>query len=196
MSNGKPRTSLIVVVGILFECGLGGVAWALGWVFGQPVLDSFHWNVAAVALGAAATVPMLLLFLACLHCPIGPMERIRQFSEEVIRPLFVTATVPQLALLALAAGLGEEMLFRGFLQACLVRWTGTWPGVGVASIVFGLLHFITPTYAVLASLLGLYLGWLYLGTGNLLPAVVAHALYDFLALLYLLRPRVGDRTLS
>jgi membrane protease YdiL (CAAX protease family) len=48
---------------------------------------------------------------------------------------------------------------------------------------------VTPTYAVLAGAVGLYLGWLAVTTGGVwLPAVV-HALYDVVALALLLRMR-------
>jgi membrane protease YdiL (CAAX protease family) len=59
----------------------------------------------------------------------------------------------------------------------------------LAAALFGVLHFITPAYAVLAGLLGLYMGVLYLVTGNLLVPIVVHSLYDFVALLYLVRWR-------
>ena len=55
--------------------------------------------------------------------------------------------------------------------------------------MFGLLHPITRAYAVIAALLGAYLGGLWLAGGNLLTPIVAHALYDFVALVYLLRLR-------
>jgi membrane protease YdiL (CAAX protease family) len=55
------------------------------------------------------------------------------------------------------------------------------------------MHPMTPAYAVLASLAGAYLGWAYLATENLLVPVLAHALYDFTALVYLLRkPGAAD----
>ena len=39
---------------------------------------------------------------------------------------------------------------------------------------------------MLAGLIGIYLGWLLAATDNLLVPIVAHAAYDFLALVYLL----------
>ena len=59
--------------------------------------------------------------------------------------------------------------------------------------VFGLLHFITPLYALLAGLMGLYLGWLYEATGNLIVPMIVHGLYDFAALVYLVRIRRPER---
>ena len=61
--------------------------------------------------------------------------------------------------------------------------------LSVASVLFGLGHLITPVYAVLAAVIGFYLGALFLATDNLLIAIVAHGLYDFVALLYLIRRR-------
>jgi membrane protease YdiL (CAAX protease family) len=89
-------------------------------------------------------------------------------------------------LISLAAGVGEELLFRGLLQAAIADWLHPWAGLGIASLVFGLAHSITRTYAVLATLLGAYLGGLWLACDNLLAPMITHALYDFLALLYLI----------
>jgi membrane protease YdiL (CAAX protease family) len=61
------------------------------------------------------------------------------------------------------------------------------PAVALASAVFGLLHAITPTYAILATVMGAYLGVVWIASGNLLAPIVAHALYDFVALVWLLR---------
>ena len=64
-------------------------------------------------------------------------------------------------------------------------------GLLAAALLFGLLHSITPAYAILAGLVGLYLGGLWLACGNLLTPIVAHGTYDFLALVYLVRVRGG-----
>ena len=59
----------------------------------------------------------------------------------------------------------------------------------IASVVFGVMHSITVTYAILAGLVGFYLGWVWLVHGNLLVIIVAHSFYDFFALVYLTRGR-------
>jgi hypothetical protein len=48
-------------------------------------------------------------------------------------------------------------------------------------------HCITPTYAVLAGVIGGYLGGLLEGANNILAPIVTHALYDFLAFLIVAR---------
>jgi membrane protease YdiL (CAAX protease family) len=82
------------------------------------------------------------------------------------------------------------MLFRGLLQPAIAGlWAGpagVWLGLAGASLLFGLAHAVTRAYVVLAALVGAYLGGLWLATGNLLVPVVAHGLYDFAAILWLL----------
>ena len=60
-----------------------------------------------------------------------------------------------------------------------------WWALLLTSVVFGLGHLITPAYALLAGLLGFYLGTLALVYDNLLLVMTVHGLYDFLALIYL-----------
>jgi membrane protease YdiL (CAAX protease family) len=134
-----------------------------------------------------------LLFWLCLKCPLEPFKEITRIVDEVIAPLFRDCRLVQLAVIAALAGLGEEMLFRGVIQAAVAAEIagphGPWLGLAVAAILFGLLHPVTPTYALLAGLIGGSLGWLWLLTGNLLVPVTAHAMYDFLVLLYFVKWR-------
>jgi membrane protease YdiL (CAAX protease family) len=88
------------------------------------------------------------------------------------------------------------MLFRGVLQGVFTRWLpSAWLAVALVSVLFGILHAVTFSYAVMATLMGAYLGWLRNETGNLLAPIITHALYDFVVLLYLLRgPGSEERT--
>jgi membrane protease YdiL (CAAX protease family) len=178
----------IVLVAVLVEGGLALLAVFLGRLFGQAMLLDLSWDPGGWLWGAAAAVPMAALFAAMNRWPVGPLARIRRFGEEVVRPLLAGCTVIDLLGISVLAGVGEEMLFRDFLQGACQRWFGAVaPAVAVASLAFGLLHAVTPTYAVLAALLGAYLGVVWWLSGNLMVAIVAHALYDFAALLWLMR---------
>jgi membrane protease YdiL (CAAX protease family) len=90
-----------------------------------------------------------------------------------------------LVFISILAGLGEEMFFRGWLQPYLVQYIDTVPALLLASLLFGLFHPISLVYVLFATLFGLYLGLLLLVTDNLLPPIIAHAFYDFVALVYL-----------
>jgi membrane protease YdiL (CAAX protease family) len=187
-----PGRHQLVLFAVLLEGGLAVLALGLGWLFGQPAWADLHWDPRDAALGALASLPLLLVFLICTRWPVGPLARIRQFADEVIRPLFAACRLPDLAVISLLAGFGEEMLFRGVIQGVLSRWLGPWTGVPLAGILFGLMHLITLSYAVMAALMGIYLGWVWAASENLLVVIVAHALYDFLALVYLVGTRPGQ----
>jgi membrane protease YdiL (CAAX protease family) len=185
------RRLAVLLAGVGFEGGLGVLAWLLGWLFGQDPLGRGRWDAAAAGWGVLACLPMLAAFLLAHRSNHAPFVRIRRFLDDVLIPLLRGCSLAELALLAALAGLGEEMLFRGFLQDGVNLWwpTGTpWPGLLVASVAFGLLHPLSKTYVLFAALLGLYLGLVYEWSGgNLLVVAVAHGAYDFVLLAYLVR---------
>jgi membrane protease YdiL (CAAX protease family) len=109
------------------------------------------------------------------------------FVVGELGPILARRSPAELALLAALAGVGEELLFRGLLQAGLMRVMPSYLALVCASALFGLAHFATSTYAIVAGLMGLYLGGIFLLQGNLLAPIVTHALYDFVALLLVVR---------
>jgi membrane protease YdiL (CAAX protease family) len=187
MQEILPLRRRLVWLGGLLEGSLGLVAGLLGWFFDQPWWDRIHWEMEAAVWGIGTCVPMLCGFVGCMYSRLGPLARIKQFSQEIVGPLFASCTVLDLAALSLLAGFGEETLFRGFLQSAFAEWVHPWGGLVLASLLFGLLHPITPTYFLLASLIGAYLGSVWLISENLLVVILAHALYDFVVLVVLVR---------
>ena len=189
----QPTPAGISSFAAAFEGGLAILAVVLGWLFGVTPTETIHWSLAAVVWGLAATLPMLVQLWVCVSIPWRPFANITRSVDETLRPLLQHCSLIDLAAISLLAGFGEELLFRGFLQQLIGDWIGgslgIWAGLAVASVVFGLLHAITPTYAVVACLYGLLLGGLWIATGNLLAPIIAHAVYDFLALVYFIRIR-------
>lgn len=177
----------LMSLAVLFEGGMIVLALLLGWLTDIPILGAMKWNLADLGLGIAVCVPMLLLFAACIRWPIGSLRSIREFTDEVIRPMFRTCSVFDLAVICVLAGFGEEALFRGLLQPLLERYCEPWLAIAVASLAFGIMHPITPTYAALATGVGIYLGVIFKWNENLAVVMLAHGLYDFVALLYLTR---------
>ncbi len=192
MTDNPPSRRFAVLLAVAFEGGLLVLALGLGWLVKEPPLAQLVGRWGDLGLGLAASLPLVLGLGLCVRWPIGPLGKIKQFSEEVIVPIFRGCTVADLALISLLAGLGEEFLFRGVIQGSLDRRFGVGIGLAIASVLFGLVHLVTWTYAVLAGLIGLYFGLLVYFTDNLLTAIVPHALYDFIALVYLTRRRPQD----
>jgi hypothetical protein len=85
--------------------------------------------------------------------------------------------------LAVAAGVGEELFFRGYLQTRLVERWGRWVGIGLTSLAFGALHFdwIHSTYAFAV---GLLLGWAADRAGSIRPVMAVHVLNNAMALVF------------
>jgi uncharacterized protein len=197
MSDTLSHRSLLLAIAV--EGGLAVVAFAIGWLFGYWPAIGMGWaspaaseQLEAIGLGVIATLPPLVALVILDRVPIAPLDRVRQIAEYAIREMFPNPRLWQLALVAAMAGLGEELLFRGLVQAGLARLiggvAGVWIALVIASLVFGVFHWLSTTYALLAALAGVYFGWLLIATGSLWPPILAHALYDFVALWYLLRP--------
>jgi uncharacterized protein len=192
-----PTRDVVIILAIFFEFGLALLSLILGWLLGRPPLARFQWSSNAALWGILATIPLVLMFLGMLRWPIGPLARVRELCDNEVVPLMKGSALSDLALYSISAGVGEEMLFRGVLQATLIGWLhfwlgdwgGTACGVGLASLIFGICHPISLTYAVSAAILGVYFGTLWILTGNLLTVMVTHALYDFAVIAYLLRIR-------
>lgn len=183
---GESRTS-VVALALAVEGGLVLVAVVVGWLVGQSPLARIDWTLRGTWLGLAAATPMIAALVLVTRWPIGPFAQLEEYMRRAILPLFRSCSLLELALISALAGLGEEMLFRGVAQAGLERASDSaWLALMVASLLFGLAHLITPTYAILAGLIGVYLGWLFLASDNLLVPIVTHAAYDFVALVFLL----------
>jgi len=176
---------------VLVEGGLGLVAIVLAWLFSVPLREQISPPgrplLFAVARGVLVTLPMLAAFFCLVHSSRATFRRLREQVEWLIREMFPAGSVPQFAMVALLAGVSEELLFRGVIQYLLAHWTTPVTGLALASLLFGLAHALSKLYFVLATLIGLCFGWLVFRYNDLVAPMVAHSLYDFAALVYLSR---------
>ena len=179
----------MITVAVIFEGSLGLVAVVIAWLLGVPLRDHFRWDAVAWWAGVVATLPLLVGLLWIRRARWRPLARLNAVVDRLVGELFATASLLDLALISLLAGLGEELLFRGVLQTVLTRWIDPVPALVIAGVLFGLVHSITRTYAVVAAVVGIYLGWLFWHFDNLLAPIVTHALYDFIALAIITRGR-------
>ena len=186
MNQRQPETRNITPMAAGFEASLAIVAIGLGWLLGVNPLETLTWKPAAMGWGVAAAVPLFVMLWLIVKFPRGPFRKLIDVVDTLLLTMFHGASLAELAVVALMAGIGEELLFRGVVQTALAQWTASpSAAVLVAGVLFGLIHSVTRTYAALAAVVGVYLGWVWLATGNMLAPVVAHAVYDFGALWYL-----------
>ncbi len=98
------------------------------------------------------------------------------------------------ALLSLAAGVFEELVFRGFLPLFLVPWTGSYLGGALpVAVIFGFLHAYQGRHgiartAVMGGMLAAGVVW----TGSLWPSIFAHAALDLILGLVLAKSLLGE----
>ena len=167
------------------------MAWGLARWTGTSPLEDIRPSLSAVLWGVAAFLPLALGLAWMLTTSWGPIRRLVALVTEQIGPALAASSAAELALLALAAGVSEEVLFRGVVQVGLARAIPTWLAVTATSVAFGMVHYASRAYALVAGLMGAYLGILFFLQGNLLAPIVTHTLYDFVALLCVARrPRV------
>jgi CAAX protease family protein len=167
------------------EAGLALLALALGPLLGVSPLLELRANWSAVLWGLGATGPLLVGLAWVLGRRRGPLRDLTEMVVEQLGPVLASRTIAQLMLLAALAGVAEELLFRGVVQGGLTRVMPGALAIVTASALFGLAHFASVTYALLAGLIGLYLGMLFLAQGSLVAPIITHGLYDLAALLSL-----------
>lgn len=183
----QPLLAALVAEALLIPLALG-----LALLLGQTPWAEFPRPLGTLVIAVAATVP-LAAGLA-LFGRYGPdwFRELESLVQPAVEMLFQGRGRAIVILASLLAGFGEELLFRGVLQAWLTGSMGPWPALGLAAVVFGLMHAVSRAYFVVATVMGLYLGLLYQLSGNLLLACLVHALYDWFAIEYVLREIARD----
>lgn len=140
----------------------------------------------ALGLAAAATGAICAIFLLGgpllreLGFPAADVDMVMRYITESPLALFLWITL----VAWFAAGLGEELLWRGFLFDRMQRLRGLagrdWLVVAAQAFIFALPHgYQGISGIILTGSIGLLLGWMRLRTGgNLWPLVIAHAAVD------------------
>lgn len=178
---------IIVPIAVIVELLLGLLGALLANWQAIPLREMLESSPDGVIRGLAATLPMLAMLVVVVRSQWPPLVQLRRQVQSLTRQLFENATWWELGLISAAAGVGEEILFRGALQPIVSGWTTPLAGLIIVSIAFGLAHAASPAYFWLATAVGAYLGWLTFYYNDLVTPIIAHGVYDFIALLWLQR---------
>jgi membrane protease YdiL (CAAX protease family) len=173
----------------LFEGSLLIVALVLGKIAGVDPFASLHFSESAIFYGLFGAAPLFLLLMVLSHLNADAVRTIRQLLLETLGASLHRFQWQDLLVLSAIAGISEEVLFRGVIQPWMETAWGMTPALLLSNAIFGLLHAVTPLYALLAGLVGVYLG-LALDYGeqrNLLTPILVHGVYDFLAFMVIMR---------
>jgi membrane protease YdiL (CAAX protease family) len=157
----------VVGVGLFTRRSLRQIALRLGLYW-----PGWRWICGSVGVAIALVIFGTFFDSLMAHLTPEQSKSIQQVSAQLLKN--VNSWVPAMAI-ALAAGIGEEILFRGALQPRL--------GIMAAALLFAVLH---AQYAIsLATLeifiLGVFLGLLRRRAGTT-AAIIAHSTYDMILL--------------
>ncbi|MCH2182074.1 MAG: CPBP family intramembrane metalloprotease [Mariniblastus sp.] len=175
----------LVVIALLISCyGFYDPQQPLSKIDFQLLLESLFW-------GGLATIPLVGYLFFFHFFPVPVLRPLRDVVERDLAPLFKRLKWYECALIALLAGFCEELLFRWALQGGIGAWIGGPEGVVcgllVSSLLFGLCHWVNKEYAATTFLIGLYFGALMIWSGTFLVPAVSHFLFDWVAIIYIVK---------
>ena len=103
--------------------------------------------------GTAAAFPLLAALGWMLTTGHEWIRRLVALVEQEVGAFLAPLSLLQLGALAAIAGFSEEVLFRGVLLPALARELTPLGGLVASSLLFGLVHFASREYAVVAGVI-------------------------------------------
>lgn len=189
MSRGR-----LLALALAFEAVAFLLAVAIAGASGTPLRGSARFSLAGVAAGTVSGAALAGLALAAMRTRWRPLIELGEVAREITRRFFRDATFVDLLVISALAGMAEEALFRGAIQATVSLAWGPAAGIAAGALVFGLAHALTFGYAVTAGLMGVAMGILFEATGDLAAPILSHAVYDLIVLLALRRNLASQST--
>ena len=174
---GKSR---VVRLEVILATALVLVAVLWNWIRDLGLETALEGSLANVLIGLSSTA-LLCTSLAFVtfewSSRVLLLREMKGIWDGLLAPLGKSLTLREIAIVAILSGVSEELFFRGILQPEI--------GIVAASLCFGLLHPVNLSYVVWATVVGFGFGVLVETTGSLIPAMICHGGYNFVALIYL-----------
>ena len=172
----------VLILALLTQLGLIALSWWCATVLDLPPRWGVPWRDVTLGIAIASALAVANHYLLTRAPSNWVVDGVRGVYRETIVPLFGGLRPAGAVVIGAAAGVGEEWLFRGILQPLT--------GIGIATVLFGAAHVgnmrMLP-FGVWATGMGLVMGTLAIITGGLTAPMVAHGVYDMLALEYIRR---------
>jgi len=167
-----------MVLGVLSQAALLAVAIAAAWLSPVPLAERLgfvrpSWTLATTLIAILGAIVPFAVGMGLAHAilPWFPADPTVAGLYESMTPALA---VPWVLFIALAPGLCEETLFRGYMQRRLIeRWTA-WVAILVTSLIFAAFH-IMPPVVLFAFPVGVWLGIMAWKSGSVWPGVICHA---------------------
>ncbi len=137
-------------------------------------LNAVNWRVWSLVSVLAVMLHPIYMQLAGLigeMYPLSPqaLEAMRPFGEHIASAPWLSVIL----LMAVVPAICEELAFRGFIFGGLVRNNSPVRAVLVTAFMFGISHGVLQQ-SISATFMGVFLGWVALRTGSVLPGILIH----------------------
>ena len=194
--NGDDRQSFLKISVAFYVLMFLGSAVGMDYANVHPSMIE-QVQILNLDIGTIWSLPLLvsLAFVLVIDERLEFVREVKEMFTESVIPQVASGGANGILLLSLGAGIGEEALFRGFLMP-LISNSAIQNGfvnedlaanvsLCTTSIIFGLLHAITPAYQIWATIAGFLFGYEYMNDG-LGTAMFTHAFYDFIAFAFII----------
>ena len=145
----------------------------------QPIIESFRIKTVSLPTINSTLIFSIGVLIAfdtldrIIHKFIPPPEYIIDLGE-IMRPDSTLGYIFLFLAVVIVAPIGEEIVFRGFLQKFLEQyWGDITRAVLVTSLFFAMIHF-NPFWTIQIYLLGVILGFLAWKTKSVIPSILLH----------------------
>lgn len=177
MSNQAAANNFIISLGL--PIAFIGCAWFFYKKSGL-IATVFQWKGSFIKL-----IPISLLLIFSMSYIIGQIMTYLPGYEAMLESYkAMFAGVNPITLLVGAALIGpicEEIIFRGIILEGLSKKYNPINAIVFSAFIFGIVH-LHPLQVINAFFIGLVFGWIYLKTQSLWVCIVAHVLYNGIAL--------------
>ncbi len=179
----------------------GAIPVALWWLAGRPLADLGLTAGSFDVRAAILTLVFVVWWTGDATWRMTGPRRAKQIARLQRDVPFAPTTGSELvhfSFLALAAGVSEEIIFRGFLIQYVASWTGG-SGTGLAlaillpGLAFGLVH-LYQGWRIVAWIVVMSILWgaIFVVTGSLVIPMVLHTLVDLIGGVLVVRLRPSD----
>lgn len=165
--------------------------WLVRWLVVHVEKQKFDWSKLGLSvagrskhiwLGIALAIALSLLTVGIGYFA-GTLKYLGN-GFELFSAFQVVVTLGLGAILALASGFGEEIAFRGYLQSRIAERYNPTSAVLIVAVLFALSHPVSAVdplfYLVMAILVGILFGAVFVRTGSLWMGIALHAVWNFL----------------
>jgi sodium transport system permease protein len=139
------------------------------------------WKTIPFAALLAVVFHPVAMALQSLVMRLYPISDELRSATQGLEQVFSQAPYWQLVLLiAVLPAVCEELAFRGFILSGLRRSGNTARAIVISALLFGFAHGVMQQ-SMIASIVGMLIGYVAVKTGSILPGIVFHAIHNSLA---------------